>query len=94
MTSDRKKPGVAFWATVVVVCVVAYTLSWGPVFWTLSAMGDPAWAIEPYQWIYSPLMWVAGQCPLSIQEAINSYLLLSRDRGRDGVLKGVFWTDL
>ena len=30
MTSDRKKPGVAFWATVVVTSVVMYVLSSGP----------------------------------------------------------------
>ena len=31
MTTDRKKPGVAFWTTVVVVVVlVAYPLSFGP----------------------------------------------------------------
>jgi hypothetical protein len=31
MTSDRKKPGVAFWATVVLVAVlVGYPLSFGP----------------------------------------------------------------
>jgi hypothetical protein len=36
MTS-RKKPGVAFWATVVVVVVlVAYPLSFGPVCWWFS----------------------------------------------------------
>jgi hypothetical protein len=37
MTSDRKKPGVAFWATVVVVVVlVAYPLSFGPACWISS----------------------------------------------------------
>ena len=30
MTEDRKKPGVAFWATVVVVAVLAYPLSLPP----------------------------------------------------------------
>jgi hypothetical protein len=33
MTSDRKKPGVAFWATVV-VALVAYPLSFGPACWS------------------------------------------------------------
>jgi len=34
MPCDRKKPGVAFWATVVVVMVlVAYPLSFGPACW-------------------------------------------------------------
>ena len=33
--TDRKKPGVAFWATVVVVvALVAYPLSFGPACWT------------------------------------------------------------
>jgi hypothetical protein len=37
MTSDRKKPGVAFWATVVVVCLpIAYVLSFGPACWISS----------------------------------------------------------
>ena len=32
--TDRKKPGVAFWATVVVVvALVGYPLSWGPVLY-------------------------------------------------------------
>jgi hypothetical protein len=31
MTSDRKKPGVALWATVVVMCLpILYVLSFGP----------------------------------------------------------------
>jgi hypothetical protein len=34
MTCDRKKPGVAFWATaVVVVVLVAHPLSFGPACW-------------------------------------------------------------
>ena len=38
MTDDQKKqPGVAFWATVVVVVVlVAYPLSFGPACWWMS----------------------------------------------------------
>jgi hypothetical protein len=39
MDSDRKKPGVVFWATVVVVvALVAYPLSIGPAIW-LTARG-------------------------------------------------------
>jgi hypothetical protein len=34
MTPDRKKPGVAFWATVVVVCLpILYVASFGPWCW-------------------------------------------------------------
>ena len=31
--TDRKKPGVAFWATVAVVVVLLYPLSTGPAAW-------------------------------------------------------------
>jgi hypothetical protein len=36
MNADRKKPGVAFWAAVVVVVMVAYVASVGPVYWIAS----------------------------------------------------------
>jgi len=32
LSSDRKKPGAVFWATVVVVVVAVYVLSFGPVY--------------------------------------------------------------
>jgi hypothetical protein len=34
--TDRKKPGVAFWATVVVVVLLAYPISFGPACWIYS----------------------------------------------------------
>jgi hypothetical protein len=44
MSEDRKKPGVAFWATVIVVVVlVAYPLSFGPVGWFYRTIGCPYW---------------------------------------------------
>ena len=37
MSELRKKPGVAFWATVVVVCLpIAYVLSFGPACWLVA----------------------------------------------------------
>jgi hypothetical protein len=36
MSEERKKPGVAFWATVVLVAVLAYPLSFGPACWLCS----------------------------------------------------------
>jgi len=36
--TDRKKPGVAFWATVVVVVASVYALSIGPVCWLSSRL--------------------------------------------------------
>jgi uncharacterized membrane protein YhaH (DUF805 family) len=34
--TDRKKPGVAFWATVVLVALVAYVASFGPAVWLVA----------------------------------------------------------
>jgi hypothetical protein len=59
MTS-RKKPGVAFWATVVVVVMlVAYPLSFGPACWYVARTGIH----KPHPWfgfIYLPIGWCAG----------------------------------
>ena len=53
--SDRKKPGVAFWATVaVVVVLVGYPLSFGPACWVTSRMNIGASAIPV---LYRPLTW-------------------------------------
>ena len=52
--TNRKKPGVAFWATVVVVVgLVLYPLSLGPACWTTSHLGTGAWAVS---FLYSPIV--------------------------------------
>jgi hypothetical protein len=57
MPSDRKKPGVAFWTTVVLVVVlVAYALSCGPTF-ALAARTGPR-AMEIWHKAYEPLSWL------------------------------------
>jgi hypothetical protein len=54
MTEPRKKPGVAFWATVmVVVAALAYPLSSGPV-------GCIA-GVELWERLYAPLIWIADR---------------------------------
>jgi hypothetical protein len=68
VTPDRKKPDVAFWATVVVVVgLVAYPLSFGPACWITSRLGHGA-GILPV--IYRPIVrmmdrrdpdWVGGK---------------------------------
>jgi hypothetical protein len=52
MTS-RKKPGVAFWASVVVGAMVLYAASFGPACWITSHFGRGASLIPT---IYRPLM--------------------------------------
>jgi hypothetical protein len=51
--TDRKKPGMAFWATVAVVAVLAYPLSFGPVCWITSRTGVSSIAIPT---IYRPMI--------------------------------------
>jgi hypothetical protein len=74
MTSDRKKPGVAFWATVVVVvALVVYPLSFGPACWGLDRrIGDPCaiaavyrpvlwlWVVSGPQWVGESISWYAN----------------------------------
>ena len=61
MTPDRKKPGVAFWATVVVTCLMLYVLSIGPVC-RYSAMQnrDGLWYPDWFDPVYWPVGWCAA----------------------------------
>ena len=53
--TDRKKPGVAFSATVVVVlALVVYPLSFGPACWVTSRLNTGATLIPR---IYKPITW-------------------------------------
>src|SRR5262245_61802724 len=50
--TDRTKPGVAFWATVVVVVVLAYAISFGPACWITSRTSRGAATVSI---IYRPM---------------------------------------
>jgi len=73
--TDRKKPGVAFWATVVVALVlVGYPLSYGPFAWFEWSINVP----KPFQpireaaWrIYEPCYWLYDHGPKWYREYIN-----------------------
>ena len=53
--SDRKKPGVAFWATVVVlVALVGYPLSLGPACWLASRTNVGSQFVSA---LYRPITW-------------------------------------
>ena len=54
MIDKKKKPGVAFWATIVVCLLLAYPLSFGPACWITSRTNTGASAIPV---IYRPLTW-------------------------------------
>ena len=71
MTS-RKKPGVAFWATVVVVVVlVAYPLSFGPAMWFTVRSGDSVrYACGV---VYAPMFWLDEHAPVPVQATIRWY---------------------
>jgi hypothetical protein len=73
MTSP-KKPGIAFWATVVVVVVlVAYPLSIGLSYRLLSLLSGDALsrAQDVYLAVYAPILWVYEHGPAPVHEAIN-----------------------
>ena len=80
MTSDRKKPGVAFWATVaLVVVLVGYPLSFGPACWWLAKIvpefpggprdGSNAAYVSKAYW---PIGWAVERYP-SIRPMIAHY---------------------
>src|SRR5262245_31669408 len=56
--TDHTKPGVAFWATVmVVVLLVAYPLSIGPISWLADHGFLPDPVKQPLRYFYYPLAW-------------------------------------
>jgi hypothetical protein len=71
MTSERKKPGVVFWATVsVVVALIAYPLSFGPACWAVRRE-----FIAPYvaAHAYRPILRSSRLLPSGIHRAIVDY---------------------
>lgn len=78
MTSDRKSPGVAFWATVVLVAaLVGYPLSFGPAVWVIDHDDLPAaWAVDAFEVLYRPIIWLEENGPTPISYAIDSYIEL------------------
>ena len=82
MTSDRKKPGVAFWATVVVVVIlVGYPLSIGPACWVTSRSDAGGDAVSL---VYQPIFrfWWRGKMPEE-RDPLRSYLRLLAGDGWD-----------
>ncbi len=83
--TDRKKPGVAFWVTVVVV-VVLYPLSFGPITGYMNRQQD--WSKLAVQ-AYWPLGWLATTGPGVIRKPLAWYLwLFAEGRETPGVPVG------
>jgi len=77
MTSDRKKPGIAFWATVALLAVLAYGFSVGPACWVSSRANSGASTVSL---VYRPLMWGMSQ-NARIAEAADWYSQLGAPDG-------------
>ena len=62
--TDRKKPGVAFWATALTVgLLVVYPLSNGPMRYAYAKAGEPYWFGVVIDVIYAPLWWLFNYTP-------------------------------
>ena len=55
MGEERKKPGAAFWATVVLSTATLYVLTFGPAWWLASREKLPTRDVA--RTIYRPLIW-------------------------------------
>ena len=75
MTSDRKKPGLAFWATVAVVVGLVYVLSMGPIG-CLRQHGFllRQWQTDVLTGFYSPLIWLFENGPEPVHDLVAWYM--------------------
>jgi len=79
--SDRKKPGVVFWATWgLAVALVGYPLSWGPAYsllWRWYNDGSaPEWALKCIAIYLQPMQLALDCSPVWIKQALEWYLEL------------------
>ena len=66
--SDRKKPGVAFWAAVALVAVlIGYPLSFGPAIWLTGRGFFRESTIESFYW---PVLWSTAHAE-SLENAVD-----------------------
>ena len=72
--SNRKKPGVAFWATVVVVvALLGYPLSFGPYVAFIWATDAPEWITQPCGAFYEPLERASHRGPPWVRRSWQRY---------------------
>jgi hypothetical protein len=85
MTGDRKKPGVAFWTTVVVVCLLLYPLSFGPACWLVEEAFVPGRTVAE---AYRPLLAIVEYRERP-RAALASYVGLFNRRKGERVLERI-----
>ena len=69
--TDRKKPGVAFWATVVASTLLLYVAGFGPAAWLV----DRGWiAARPVARVYRPVLIVLNDSPDVVWVAVHAYV--------------------
>lgn len=79
-TDDRKKPGVALWATVALVVVLLYVASIGPATWLEGRYGSGD-SDDILSIAYRPVIWTAYRCPEFLQNALTWYLSIGLRAG-------------
>ena len=73
MSEDSKKPGVAFWAIVVVIVALLYPASYGPAIALYSRDRLPDWAAWNFWSVYAPMGWMSTSSPQPIRRAFRWY---------------------
>jgi hypothetical protein len=73
MTADRKKAGVAFWATVMLLAALVYPLSYGPAEWCFDRGWLPRSFAPALIRFYRPMIRLRFHGPTPIREAIEWY---------------------
>jgi hypothetical protein len=93
-TVPPKKPGVAFWATVVLVAVpVLYVFSFGPACWIV-ARADENTGADLVNRFYHPVLWAHNQSfqqSGELHQIINWYALTGCGRESDWGLLPIDW---
>jgi hypothetical protein len=78
--TDRRKPGLAFWATVVLVMVLAYVASFGAARWLAGNGLLPGWLLGPLNAFYMPFSWGYRHGPQWLSDAIRWYGLFFNNK--------------
>src|SRR5580692_11682628 len=80
--TDRKKPGVAFQATALLVAVMAYPISFGPACWISSATGNRKHvSVDFVNFVYQPILRAGNNESESLGGCIEWYANLGAQQG-------------